>query len=125
MATKFFDTIFASAARTTTENSGAHKVGNARGARFFLDITAVAGTPTLDVKIQYFDKLTSKWFDAKDASFAQKTATGSDDLIIYPGATAATNRRVGDPMPDQYRSVATIGGTTPSFTFSLSSELLA
>lgn len=118
-------TVASSAARTTTGNSGAliaptRKVGEYRGAVFTLDITAASGTtPTLDVKVQRFDVVSGQYVDLPSAAFAQKTATGTDDVTIYPGIAETANRSVSDVIGEVYRVVWTIGGTTPSFTFSI------
>ena len=116
-------TVFASAARTTTTNSSDITNYNARGARFTLDITAASGTsPTLDVKMQMKDTLSGKYVDIASAVFAQKTTTGTDELILYPGVAETANESVSDILPRVYRAVATIAGTTPSFTFTLTAN---
>lgn len=71
-----------------------------------LSIGAASGTtPTLDVKLQDSADGAS-WADISGAAFAQKTAAGFGTLQI------STWRR-------HIRAVATIAGTTPSFTFSV------
>lgn len=76
--------------------------------RLLLNVSAASGTtPTLDCAIQ-----TRK--DANDtyravAAFAQKTAAGSE-------------RKCFSGLDRQVRVVSTIGGTTPSFTFSIVGE---
>ena len=114
-------TVFASAARAATANSDTkHNEGGFVGVHLTLDITAASGTtPTLDVKVQRFDALSGKWVDLTSGAFAQKTATGTSDLTIYPGIAETANLSVSDVLGATWRAVATIGGTTPSFTFSL------
>jgi hypothetical protein len=117
--------LFPSAARTATVNGSDVNNWRHRGVRLWLDITVVSGTtPTLDVKVQSKDHISGKYVDIPSAAFVQKTATGSDDLLVYPGVAETANRSVSDVLPKTFRVVATIGGTTPSFTFSLSGELL-
>ena len=112
--------VFKSLARTVTENSPDQLSDVYRGIRLTLDVTAVSGTtPTLDVKIQRLDPLSGKYVDLPSGAFSQKTGTGTDDLIIYPGISETANRSVSDCLGRLWRAVATIGGTTPSFTFSL------
>jgi hypothetical protein len=114
-------TVFASAARAATANSSsiANQDGY-RGVVLTLDITAASGTaPTLDVKIQRYDAESGKWVDLTGAAFAQKTATGTSDLTIYPSIAETANVSVSDVLGAVWRAVATIAGTTPSFTFSL------
>lgn len=124
-------TVFASAARTASANSDEQVVPVSRvhvapvhqifkGLHLVLDITAASGTsPTLDVKLQRQDPLSEKWVDLPSAAFAQKTGTGTDDLTIYPGIAETANRSVSDVLSGRWRAVATIAGTSPSFTFSL------
>lgn len=40
-------------------------------------------------------------------------------LVVANGVTVSANKAVSHPLPTSFRAVATIGGTTPSFTFSL------
>ncbi len=114
-------TVIASAARTATVNSEDQENRGARGVRLFLNVSAASGTtPTLDVKVQVKDPISDAFIDLPGAAFAQKTsASGLDELTIYPGVTVAANRAVSQPLSQRWRVVATIGGTTPSFTFSV------
>lgn len=113
-------TVFESAARTATTNSTDMENRGARGVRLFLAVTAASGTtPTLDVKVQVKDPINDTYIDLPGSAFAQKTTTATDELTIYPGVTVAANRAVSQPLSQKWRVVATIGGTTPSFTFSL------
>jgi hypothetical protein len=90
-----------------------------------LDITAASGTtPTLDVKLQRFDVTSGQYVDVAGAAFAQKTTTGTDDLVVYPGATVTANRSISSVLTDTYRVLWTVGGTTPSFTFSVGGSLV-
>lgn len=121
--------VFASAARTVTANSpiirqvGADKY---RGIWLFLDVTAAAGTtPTLDVIIERFDPASDGFVALPGAVFTQKTAASTDELTIYPTMTAAANDIVREHIGEVFRAVATIAGTTPSFTFSLGGQFLA
>ncbi len=114
-------TVFASAARTTTTNSADQTNYNHKGGRLFLDVTAVSGTaPTLDVTLQTRDSISGTYIAIPGAAFAQKTAISFDDLTVYPGIAETANETVSDIVSRIWRAVATIGGTTPSFTFSLS-----
>ena len=118
-------TVLASAARTATANSSDMENRAARGVRLFLNVSAVSGTtPTLDVKVQVKDPISDTYIDLPNAAFAQKTTTGSDELTIYPGVTTAANRAVSTALSQKWRVVATIGGTTPSFTFSVAAAYI-
>lgn len=110
---------------TATFNSNDQENTDFRGVALVLDISAISGTsPTLDVKLQRKDPISGKYIDITGAAFAQQTATGTLDLVVYPGITATSNRRVNDVMPRDWRVVFTIGGTTPSVTFSLAGNYL-
>lgn len=114
------ETVFTSAARTATANSADQENYQFRGCILLLNISAASGTtPTLDLKVQLYDKTSGAYMDIPSAAFAQKTTTGSDSLVIYPGIAETANRSVSDVIPRNWRVVATIAGTTPSFTFSL------
>lgn len=127
-------TLKASAAVTATGNSTGVDLVKAiystdnrhKGTQLaiYLDITAASGTtPTLDVKVQCsLDN--STWFDPAALStatgtanrdhyaFAQKTTTGQDIKIIAVS-------------PCRYlRESHTVGGTTPSFTYSVKAEVV-
>lgn len=119
-------TNHASAAETATVNSNTFELkGGEIGALFILDITAASGTtPTLDVKLQFVDDISGKFVDVPGAAFAQKTGTGTDSLVVFPGVTAAANRAVSYALGKTCRFVYTIGGTTPSFTFTLTSQTM-
>lgn len=113
-------TLFDSSARTATANSSDQENLAAKGIWLALNITAASGTtPTLDIKVQRKCPLSDVYYDVVGGAFAQKITTGSDDLIIYPGITAAANRAVNSALASRWRVVATIGGTTPSFTFTV------
>ena len=98
-------TDIASAAITTTATSGAIGVTNVQGAAFAISITAVTGTnPTLDLVIQCSVNTTT-WHDVHHFERATGTTTLISPTIPLPCA--------------QIRYVRTVGGTTPSFTMSL------
>lgn len=93
-----------------------------RGMILVFDCSARSGTnPTLDIKLQFKDPISGNFVDMTGASFAQKTATGTDTLTVYPTLAETANRRVsGFPAPDM-RLVTAIGGTaTPTFNYSVS-----
>ena len=104
-------TLHTSAAETVTVTGADVDTEQLGSANFYLDVTAVTGTtPTLDVKIQEKDPVSGKYFDL--VSFTQKTAISSERKSYGSGA--------GELLGKVIRYVATIAGTTPSFTFSLS-----
>lgn len=99
-------TALASAARTSSSDSGTLAgFGDWSKMRAQLDVTAVSGvSPTLDVVIEDTHDGTN-WNTV--ATFTQKTAAGRQVLDITGLFT------------DRLRVRWTIGGTTPSFTFSV------
>jgi hypothetical protein len=96
--------------KTATYTSPWVELGDLDMLRLQLNVTAASGTtPTLDVAIQ-----TSYDAGVTDAaravaSFAQKTAVSAE-------------RKAFVGLDRYVRFVATIGGTTPSFTFTVSGE---
>lgn len=100
-------TLAASAARTATANGSSFELGDRGVICLKLDVTAASGTsPTLDVSIETSEDGTT-WRSL--GAFAQKTAAGAERKSF-----AGCDRFV--------RPVFTIGGTTPSFTFSVAGE---
>lgn len=106
-------TVVSSAARTATGNSGAVGLLHASASRLNLlvDVTAVTGTsPTMDLTIKWsHDGSTFGGADGTADTFAQITATG------------AVSKQFTVKAP-HYRVEWTLGGTTPSFTFSVSEQ---
>lgn len=98
----------ASAARTTSGSSAAALTNaSGRSAHFFVNVTAATGTsPTLVVRVQIQDPVSSNWIDLPGAATASITGTGLTLLTV-------------NNLPRTYRLAWTIGGTTPSFTFSV------
>lgn len=100
--------VLPSASRTVSGNSTTIDVGNYKEAIVFLDVTVVSGTtPTLDVNFQTQDSVSGKWFDITDLTFTQKTGVANE-------MKAKVNL-----LGSKIRCVYTIGGTTPSFDFSV------
>lgn len=119
-------TVFASAARTEGggPNYDSEDFENkyARGVTLFLNITTADGTnETLDVKVQAKDPVSGEYIDILNESFAQKTATGTSMITIFPGLVETANVAVSGAMPRTWRVRATVGSTNSdgSFTFSM------
>lgn len=106
-------TLAASAARTAT-GAGSTFCGFAPYTKFAaqLAVSAASGTtPTLDVTWQHSIDGGTTWFTV--VAFTQRTAA-ANELKVEAEVEAATAEVYGDCM----RIIWTIGGTTPSFTFS-------
>lgn len=101
-------TLQSSVTKTATFNSASVEIGDQSTARLDLVVSAASGTtPTLDVKLQTSVD-GSTWVDV--ASFAQQTTTTAGVHKVFTGL-------------DRFvRIVATIGGTTPSFTYAVTGE---
>lgn len=100
-----------SAARTVSGTSSDLPIYNGARLAVFLDVTAVSGTtPTLDVVVTAKDPASGKYFAI--GTFAQKTGVASEAIFIGGGADTKFPTRT-------WRIEFTIGGTTPSFTFSV------
>lgn len=97
--------LLTSAARTASGEGSVLDLEKSKELIATLDVTAASGTsPTLDVKLQHSPD-GSKWSDLGTA-FAQKTAAGREVKVF-----TQFHRFV--------KVVYTIGGTSPSFTFSV------
>ena len=101
------DTLVASAARTTSSQTGSLTgYGYATMLRAQLAVTAASGTsPTLNVVIEDTIDGGTNWNQI--GSFTQVTATGVQVV------------NVTQPFSDTIRVRWTVAGTTPSFTFSV------
>lgn len=112
-----FAELFGALVRTATANgtgldmtttvSGQHKPFiTEREYKAIVSVGAVSGTtPTLDLKIQESDD-NSTFTDITGATFTQLTAVGREEIQFKS-------------IKRYIRAVATIGGTSPSFTFAV------
>lgn len=113
--------IVASAVRTATYTSPEINNYGFTGGIFIINTTAVSGdTPSMTVSLEMKDAVSGEFMPIPGASTAAITATGKTALAVYPGLTVSANAKVDYILPRTYRVVATISGTTPSFTFSIS-----
>lgn len=118
-------TIETSAARTTTANGTTITNASGRGAMFYINVSAASGTtPTLVVQLQVQDPVSTSWIDITGAATPTITGTGLSMLTVCPGISEAANTKVAQGLPRVFRFRWTIGGTTPSFTFSIGAQYL-
>jgi len=107
--------LFPTLARTTTANGNSHdRIGEHGKAMALIDSAVGTGTtPTLDVSFEDSDD---------DTTFAAVAAAlvGPVVQITDGGASFQAVELDLDGMRRFIRAVATIAGTTPSFTFSVS-----
>lgn len=114
--------LFPSAARTATTDTADQTDENAEGVHVIIDVTAVTGTtPTLTPRIQGKDPASGGYYDILVG--VAITATGMTVLKVGPGLAATANAAASDVLPDVWRLRCDIGGTTPSFTFSVGAVL--
>ena len=101
MITLFSGTVTASGSGSVVDLGPGPNLGMA----FYLDVTAVSGTtPTLDVVVQDSPD-GSVWYDL--VTFARKTGVSKEV------------QRLASPFARRLRVSYTVGGTSPSFTFSV------
>lgn len=105
-------TFHATAARTATGSATGVDV-QARDGDLFLILDSAAGTgtsPTLDVTVESSDTLGGAYTAISGAAFTRVTNTASQQSLVISKDEARRFIRV----------TYTIGGSTPSFTFSVS-----
>lgn len=106
------------AASTSGQSADQNGLG-IRGMKVGVNCTAVSGTsPTLAVAIQGKDPSGTYFTILQSASI---TTTGFTLLSVYPGMASTANVSANDFIPQTWRISYTIGGTTPSFTCTISS----
>ncbi len=106
----------ATAAVTSTATSAAIDLKEYDG-DVSLILSCAAGTgssPTLDVKVQDSDASNGTYGDLSGAAFAQVTDSASVQVITF----------VKDEAKRYIKIVQTVGGSTPSFTFSINAVAL-
>jgi hypothetical protein len=118
--------VEASSAKTASGNSAAAITNHsATGVQLFVNVSAASGTtPTLAVRVQVQDPVGSGWVDLPGAVTASITGVSLTLLTIYPGVTVTANSSISAPLPRTWRIAWTIGGTTPSFTFSVGAQYI-
>jgi hypothetical protein len=113
-------TVLDSLTTRTTSGTGVPGTNvSGRGILIYTNITtAPSGTsPTLVLSVQVQDPVSLTWVNLPGATLPVRTAAGVYTTVIYPGAVAGPEV-INMPVPRVYRLAWTIGGTTPSFTFS-------
>jgi len=123
-------TLLPSAARTAGGAGGDVVNYNARGVSCLLNVTAASGTfaagEGLSINLRGKDVLSGNYY-LLTGSTTVLAATGSRNLLCYPGATdagGAFDQQNDVPVPRVFRVEYGITGTNPSFTFSVGSTLI-
>lgn len=90
-----------SAPRTATNNGGDLNNANCSGCFVFIDVTAIAATPSVVFKVQGKDPASGKYFDVIVS--AAVVAVSTVVLRIHPALTAVANLTVNDMLPKTFR----------------------
>lgn len=94
-----------------------------RGLLVFVNVSALAGTtPSLTVTIKGVDPVSGATYTI--LASAAITTTGLTVLRVYPGLTAAANLTASDVIPPNFQISATIAGTGPQVTATISTQVL-
>lgn len=108
--------IYASAARTTAQTGSDLTNYGQKGVIVIIDITAVAGTPSLTFTIEGKDSTSGKYYTI--LASAALTGTGTTKLVVYPGITTGANATINHPLPRVWRVNVAVG-TADSVTYSV------
>ena len=111
----------ASAARTTAQNGDQVETTGFAGLRAVIDITTFSGTGSLTVTVQGLDPVSGKFYTL--LASAALAATGTTDLVVYPGCVAVANRVANVPLPRDVRVIVAVGDAS-SQTYSVGLQLL-
>lgn len=114
-------TIFASAARTASANGPDLTNRFMKGAIIVIDTTVLTAGASIVYTVQGKDELSGKYYTI--LASAAVTATGTIELYIYPGATAAANLAANHYLPRVWRVIIT-AADTKSVTASVGAVLL-
>lgn len=94
-----------------------------RGVQLVVNITAMTGTgPTLTVTLKGHDAATDT--DYTLLASAALAATGQTVLTVYPGAVVTANVSANANLPLEWSVTATVAGTTPAVTATISANTL-
>lgn len=114
-------TIFSSAARTASANGSDIANRFMKGAVIVIDTTVLTAGASIVYTVQGKDELSGKYYTI--LASAAVTATGTVQLYIYPGATAAANVAANMYLPRVWRVIIT-AADAKSVTASVGATLL-
>jgi len=109
-------TILASAVRNASNNTADQVNTDARGAVVTIDVTAVPGVDTVTFTVKGKDSVSGKYYTI--LATAALVATGTTNLRVYPGLTAAANATANDVLPRDWRIEITHSAGS-NFTYSV------
>lgn len=114
-------TVFASAARTTTPTAVVVNANGARGVHLVIDVTAVTSTPSVTPTIAGYDALSGKYYTLLVGSAI--ASTGTTVLKVYPGIATLANGAASDVIPNQVQ-ISMAHGNANSITYSVGIHLI-
>lgn len=113
-------TGLASAARTTTTNSGDLTNYNGKGLHVVVDVTS-AGTGSITITIQGKDAVSGQYYTL--LAGAAITTVSTNVYRVYPGLTASANAVASDILPRTYRLLITHNNAN-SITYSVGASVI-
>lgn len=99
--------LMPSAARTATNNSETQANDYWRGVKVFIDATAKADTPSVVFSIQEKDHIGGDFKTILSSAAVTDAITSPVVLTVYPGCAAVTNQVLNEPLPREWRVIAT------------------
>ena len=117
-------TVLASAARTTTLQSSDITHYNAPGFLLFVNVSAVADTPSITPTIQIKDSISGQYKTVWTAA-AAITATGQYVYLFVPGGAAGSYTEAVNLCVGRTWRVGVTHGDADSITYSISADMLA
>jgi hypothetical protein len=115
----------AGTAKTATFTTSDQTNYNAKGVYIFVNVTVVSGTtPTMQPIVQIKDAGVSNVVFPILTASTNITATGMYVYAVYPTAISGTTQSVNTPLSRTWNVQFVIGGTTPSFTFSIGASYI-
>jgi hypothetical protein len=100
----------------TQENFGDH------GVTIGVNITAVGGTPTLNVNIYGLDGVSNQKYLLLGS--VALTAVGFTQLTVYPGIVPAANVAANSVLPSKWFVQTVVAGTTPAVTATIGASAI-
>lgn len=97
---------------------------DADGALFNFDVSAIGGTPSMVFKLQ-MQSVFGNWIDVPGAATTAIATVSNNLLLVHPAITVVANAAISYVMPERFRVVGTLGGTTPSLTFGIGVQFFA
>jgi len=99
--------LLASKARTATNYSDIQRNDVYRGVKVFIDATAKADTPSVTFSIQERDPVGGDFKTILTSAAVTDAITAPVVLTVYPGCVAVTNLVLNEPLPREWRVMAT------------------